>query len=100
MGGRLCDGTKAFRTLPVGVHSLSGVFQIAAGGGQTCALIASFGSEGTVRCWGRNREGQLGDGTTTSPRTTPVSVQSLSGVSQISSGILYTCAVAASVGTV
>lgn len=33
--------------------------QITAGSSHTCALFTS----GTVRCWGRNWFGQLGDGT-------------------------------------
>ena len=43
---------------------------------------------------------QMAPATTTSPRTTPVSVQSLSSVSQISAGDGYTCAVIANGGTV
>jgi hypothetical protein len=39
----------------------------AAGGRHTCALLTT----GTVKCWGRNAEGEVGDGTfveQTSPR--------------------------------
>jgi alpha-tubulin suppressor-like RCC1 family protein len=39
---------------------------IAGGGHHTCALMTTGG----VRCWGRNADGELGDGTTTD-RTTP-----------------------------
>ena len=53
-----------------------------------CALF----SDGTVRCWGRNDQGQLGDGTRTS-RLTPVAVRGLSGVIEVSAGLGFTCAV-------
>lgn len=35
------------------------MIQVTTGEGHTCALIAT----GEVRCWGKNHEGQLGDGT-------------------------------------
>ena len=61
---------------------------ITAGGHHTCALL----SDSTVKCWGMNIYGQLGDGTTTE-RTSPVSVQSLSSVTKIASKNVHTCAV-------
>jgi len=69
--------------------------QIAVGGRHTCALM----TDGTVRCWGDNSRGQLGDGTTVS-RLHPVQVLEegseqgvsvLSGVAQISAGEESTC---------
>jgi len=52
-----------------------------------CALI----SGGSVKCWGANSNGALGDGTTTL-RSTPVSVSGLSGVSELAAGSDFTCA--------
>ena len=58
-----------------------------AGNYHSCALI----SGGSVKCWGSNSNGTLGDGTTTM-RTSPVSVSGLSGVSELAAGSDFTCA--------
>ena len=95
--GQLGDGTTTDRTRPVFVRNtdntpLTGVVRLAAGFNHACALL----SAGTVRCWGLNFAGQLGDGTTTS-RSRPVFVRNtdntpLSGVTQIVAGAISTCA--------
>jgi alpha-tubulin suppressor-like RCC1 family protein len=88
--GQLGDGANADQLVPVVVSGLTGgVSAIAAGERHTCALIASGG----LKCWGRNFEGHLGDGTTTQ-RLTPVDVSGLTGgVSAIAAGGFHTCAV-------
>ena len=44
------------------VSKLGGVVAVAAGGAHSCALMG----EGTVRCWGDNTSGQIGNNTTSS----------------------------------
>jgi alpha-tubulin suppressor-like RCC1 family protein len=60
---------------------------VAASGFHTCALLG----DGTVRCWGSNYFGQLGDGTTTD-HTTPATVSGLSGATAVAAGVYHTCA--------
>jgi alpha-tubulin suppressor-like RCC1 family protein len=60
---------------------------IAAGDFHSCALRG----DGTVRCWGRNKEGQLGDGTTEN-RATPTAVAGVDHAVQIACGANATCA--------
>lgn len=82
---------------PVDVTGLtSGVVQISAKYEHACAVLQNS----TVNCWGRGTEGQLGDGNSTNSGA-PVTVldsttnQPLAGVTQVSTGQEYTCAVAA-----
>jgi alpha-tubulin suppressor-like RCC1 family protein len=67
---------------------------VSAGSGDACALL----SNGTVKCWGTNNRGQLGDGTRTR-RLTAVAVKGLTGVTGVSAGYGVTCAALAD-GTV
>lgn len=61
--------------------------QISAGGLHSCAAL----SDGSVRCWGQNDYGQLGDGTMTSSLT-PVSVSGVDNAVEISAAFNQTCA--------
>ncbi|MBI2061726.1 MAG: hypothetical protein HYT87_18450, partial [Nitrospirae bacterium] len=86
--GQLGDGTTTNRTTPVAVSTLSAAVAVAGGSsGHTCSLL----SDGTVKCWGRNLYGQLGDGYSTD-RQTPVTVTSLSGGLTLAGGLDHTCA--------
>ncbi len=72
--GQIGDGTNTTRTRPVSVPALGGnVDGIFTGNFFTCAVL---GGGASAKCWGRNDNGQLGDGTLTF-RNVPVSVLSL-----------------------
>ena len=58
-----------------------------AGSFHTCALL----QDGTVRCWGLNDSGQLGDGSTNNS-STPVAVAGVGGAAAVSGGGFHSCA--------
>ena len=53
--------------------------------------VVALRADGSVRAWGANTYGQLGDGTTTR-RTSPVAVPGLSGVETVTAGRAYSAA--------
>ncbi|MBC7532551.1 MAG: hypothetical protein H7318_13330 [Oligoflexus sp.] len=67
---------------------LAGVTSIATGYLHTCVILTN----GTVKCWGLNDYGQLGDGTFMD-RKAPVTVPNLSNVQSLSLGNYHSCAV-------
>jgi alpha-tubulin suppressor-like RCC1 family protein len=69
-------------SLPVAVGSLTGVSGVAAGAGHALALLAN----GTVKGWGRDNVGQLGNATTKPFQESPVAVSGLSGVTAVAAG--------------
>ena len=64
----------------------TGVTELAVGAGHNCAVQA-----GSVRCWGDNTSGQLGDGTTL-PHATPKPVGGLASATAVSLGVNHSCA--------
>ncbi len=63
------------------------VVKIACGDFHTCALMKDH----TLRCWGRNKSGELGDGSD-SDRPRPVTVSGLNGVDDLALGANFSCA--------
>jgi alpha-tubulin suppressor-like RCC1 family protein len=72
------------------VVGLTDVVQLTAGNRYACAVIV----DGTIRCWGRNDQGQLGDGTKID-RSTPVQVIPIENAVGIGTGANHACAVLA-----
>ncbi len=87
--GQLGDGSTSDRILPTQVSGLTAnVIDIASTSHSVCALL----NTGGVKCWGYNYSSQLGDGTQIN-RSTPTNVSGLtSGVTSITSGQAYVCA--------
>jgi len=85
--GNLGLWTNADSNVPMSVTGLTGVIAIAAGDVHTCALL----SGGSVKCWGYNLDGELGDGNYADTNV-PMSVTGLTGVIAIAAGANHTCA--------
>ena len=87
--GSQCPTTPGFfcSSTPVRAAGITSAAGVIAGGYHTCAL---FG-DGTAQCWGRNDDGQLGDGTFTTS-STPVPVGGLTGAAAVTGGFYHTCA--------
>jgi alpha-tubulin suppressor-like RCC1 family protein len=78
--------------------ALTGATQMDAFGGHTCVRLSS----GQARCWGRNDDGQAGDGTAdeeiSDVRTVlaPTGSSALTAISQVAVGSYHSCALLAS----
>lgn len=81
-------------TTPVAVTGLTGVADVAAGFTFSCGRLTNR----TVRCWGRNGFGELGNGTGTDS-TTPVAVTGISTATSLTTGSLTSCAILANGST-
>ena len=69
---------------------LTDATQVDANDLHTCAVVTG----GSIKCWGRNDVGQLGDGTTVNSAT-PVTVVGISDATQAGAGGFHTCAMVA-----
>ena len=105
--GQLGNGTTANSHVPTQVAGLeTGVVAISAGGNHTCAIV-NDGIDKVrntvsrkIRCWGRNKHGQVGDGTTSDalvPKSVldidkPISESYSFNAAFVSAGFNHTCA--------
>lgn len=79
-------------SIPTPVSAISGAKAVSSGFLHTCALIG----DGSIRCWGYDRDGELGTGSVTPRRPyavpTPVQVAGIADAVGISAGNFHTCA--------
>ena len=92
--GALGDGTTTNRAVPTPVTGGRAFASISAGTTHTCGVEARTG---IAFCWGRNDNGELGDGTLTS-RLTPTRVDNTDRFAMIVTGWHSTCALRADNG--
>lgn len=86
--GQLGDGGETtMRATPARVRELPGAVELAAGWKHTCARLA----DRSVRCWGDNDHGQLGDGTR-ERKPVPTAIEGLEGVVEVAAGVYTSCA--------
>ncbi|MBI4957688.1 MAG: hypothetical protein HY908_37120, partial [Myxococcales bacterium] len=95
LDGQLGNAANTNALTPVtvltsGGFELNNAVQIDLGADHSCAVTAA----GNVACWGRNTNGQLGDGTTT-PRNSAVYVNGITTAISIAVGAYHSCAVLA-----
>jgi len=87
--GQLGNGAREpYRTTPVVVRNINNATDVAVGTGFSCALL----TDATVKCWGANPYGQLGNGTT-SPNVVAAPVAGIDSAAQISAGSHHVCVI-------
>lgn len=91
--GQLGDGTVVAKSTPTVITGQT-AREVVAGAAHTCSIFDA-GALGTaddsVRCWGANALGQVGDNTTVD-KLTPTSLAAMTNVTQIAAGGEHTCA--------
>jgi alpha-tubulin suppressor-like RCC1 family protein len=89
--GQRGDGTfDQIALTPVAVQGVHNAIALSAGYNHACALLG----DRTLRCWGSNANGQLGDPSTPGSAV-PIPVPGLGGVQAIAAGAFHTCALMA-----
>jgi alpha-tubulin suppressor-like RCC1 family protein len=89
--GQLGLGSSgASRNVPTDVVGLAGIKALASRANHVCAITATD----TVKCWGSNANGQVGDGSKVQANS-PSDVMGLVGVTQIAAGFSHSCAMIA-----
>ena len=90
--GQLGIGNSTNQYSPVEVSFPNTVASMDTGVNHACAIMAF---DGSIRCWGHNGNGQLGDGTTNT-RLVPTLISGHFNFVQVSTGGYHTCALKSS----
>ena len=87
--GQLGDNSTTNAKIPTFVHLPNGskATKISSGSGHTCATI----DNGSLYCWGHNKNSRLGIGTSGGVRTIPMFVSSNQSIIEISASAEHTC---------
>jgi alpha-tubulin suppressor-like RCC1 family protein len=91
VGGIIACGDEMGPTQPATLRFAASFAAVSAGSAHTCGLTAA----GAAYCWGYNSFGELGDGTTTNYRLTPVLVAGGVSFAAVSAGFNHTCGLTA-----
>src|SRR5688572_7054663 len=89
LGGERCPAVCPAATPVCSTGACRAVKRIAPGHTHACALI----DDGTVRCWGANDDGRLGDGTKDRRATPGPGLVGVADVVQLATGTDHSCAV-------
>lgn len=91
----LGDGTNVTRVAPVQVGAGKTWARVALGRTHTCG-IADEGGQNGLYCWGRDANGELGDGAVVTNQTTPAPITPPAGApstwTELDAGFNHTCA--------
>lgn len=87
--GQVGDGTKVDQSTPTDVVNIANVTHVALGDAHSCAVTDG----GTVKCWGFNLSGQVGNGVASVSVSKPVTVFGLdAGFVQVAGALQHSCA--------
>lgn len=81
------DPSVPYRNDPVTVQGVANAVSVSAHAVHSCAVIG----DGTIRCWGSNQMGQLGDGSF-EDSFRPVTVVGIDDAIAVAAGVFHTCA--------
>jgi alpha-tubulin suppressor-like RCC1 family protein len=88
--GQLGNGTTTNSDKYIEVSGVINPVQVAYGVFTSSPHIGVVCADGTVRIWGSNSYGQLGNNTTSSTNSTPIQIQGITNAVQVACGTMHT----------